>query len=253
MDKKDIIIIPTYNEKDNIASILEIVFRLYPELEIWVIDDNSPDGTAGIVSALAKNNPNIKLTIRPKKNGLGEAYKATLIRAQKMSDIRHIITMDADGSHNPAYIKTLIGSLSKYDMVIGSRYIKGGGLVGWSWWRLLISKGGNWYVRMVMGFRIHDATAGFVAYKWEVIKDMDIASIASSGYSYQIEFKNAVLEAGYTFTEIPIVFTDRQIGKSKMSYKIIFEGVLAPWPILGRRFLGLISHRPLRRHLDSQS
>ncbi len=234
---RDIIIIPTYNEKDNITKILRTTSRLYPDMEIWVVDDNSPDGTADIVSNISKSNPSIKLISRKSKTGLGDAYKETLAKIQKISDARFIVTMDADNSHNPVDIKNLIRALEKNDLSIGSRYVKGGGVKGWGFLRNLISRGGNLYARIIMGSPIRDATAGFVAFKKTMLDKFDVLSISSSGYSYQIEFKNKILEAGGRFCEVPIIFTDRKDGKSKMSGRIVVEGIFAPWKIAGRLIL----------------
>ena len=234
---RDVIIIPTYNEKDGITKILQTTNRLYPDMEIWVVDDNSPDGTAGIVSKISESNPNIKLISRKSKTGLGDAYKETLAKIQKINDIRFVVTMDADGSHNPLDIKKLIEALEKNDLSIGSRYVKGGGVKGWGFLRNLISRGGNLYARIITGSPVRDATAGFVAFRKTMLDRFDVLSISSSGYSYQIEFKNKILEVGGRFCEVPIIFTDREDGQSKMSGRIVIEGMFAPWKIAGRLIL----------------
>ena len=228
---RDIIVIPTYNEKDNITKILQTTSRLYPDMEIWVVDDNSPDGTANIVSKISEGNLNVKLISRKSKTGLGDAYKETLAKIQKMSDVRFVVTMDADGSHNPSDIKKLIEALEKNDLSIGSRYVKGGGVKGWGFLRNLISRGGNLYARIIMGSPIRDATAGFVAFRKTILERFDVLSISSSGYSYQIEFKSKILEVGGHFCEVSIIFTDREDGQSKMSGRIVIEGIFAPWKI----------------------
>lgn len=202
-----------------------------------MVDDNSPDGTANIVSEISESNSKIKLISRKSKTGLGDAYKETLAKVQKISDIRFVVTMDADNSHNPLDIKKLVGALEKNDLSIGSRYVKGGGVKGWGFLRNLISRGGNLYARIIMGSPIRDATAGFVAFRKTMLDKFDVLSISSSGYSYQIEFKNKILEVGGRFCEIPIIFTDREDGQSKMSGRIVTEGILAPWKIAGRLIL----------------
>mgnify|MGYP001600988626 CR=1 FL=1 len=229
---KDIIIIPTYNEKENIAEIISQVVTLQPQLEIWVVDDSSPDGTASIVSAIMKSNLKVKLIVRKAKTGLGDAYKDTLMKVQKMDDVRNIVTMDADGSHNPENIRDLLDVLSDNDLVIGSRYVRGGKIVGWGPLRFFLSYFGNIYNRIITGLPIKDGTAGFVAFRRKVVENIDFSKISGAGYAYQIEFKNALLKKGARYCEIPIAFIDRQVGKSKMSGKIVFEGLLMPWRIL---------------------
>jgi dolichol-phosphate mannosyltransferase len=229
---KDIVIIPTYNERDTIVGMIELVSGSYPGLEIWIVDDNSPDGTADLVRAVAGRNTRIKLIVRPQKSGLGDAYKDVLQRIQKLDDVGKIVTMDADNSHDPLYLREMLGALDEYDFVVGSRYVKGGKIVGWGWLRNLISRGGNTYVRMLTRLPIHDLTAGFVAFRAEALKKINFADISSSGYSYQMEFKNQLLRRGCSYKEIPITFVDRRVGQSKMSGKIVLEGILAPWKII---------------------
>ncbi len=229
---KRLILIPTYNEKENIASILSELLTLYSEVEIWVIDDNSPDGTAQIVEGIYLNHPRVKVIKRPKKSGLGDAYKDVLSKVQKMSDFSEILTMDADRSHDPKSVRHMFENLSRHDFVVGSRYVRGGRVSGWSKKRLALSWLGNLYTRMIMGFPVKDGTAGFVAFRRSIIEEIDFGSIASSGYMYQIEFKNTLLKKGAKHKEIPITFSERLLGQSKMSGKIIFEGLMMPWKIL---------------------
>jgi len=231
---KDIIIIPTYNEKENIRKILEHVGGLYPEMEIWIVDDSSPDGTQSIVSEMMEKNTRIKLFVRSLKTGLGDAYKYILSHVQSKNDVRHIVTMDADGSHDPASVRLLIEALTHHDLAIGSRYVRGGKVVGWDFKRLVLSYFGNIYSRFVTGLPVRDSTAGFVAFRFDALRTVDLGAISSAGYSYQIEFKGAMVKQGKTFREIPITFTERQMGKSKMSGHIILEGLLMPWRILAK-------------------
>ncbi len=231
---KDIIIIPTYNEKENIAYIVGRIAELYPDKEIWVVDDNSPDGTADIVRVLMEINPKIKLIVRKQKSGLGDAYKHVLKEAKTRDDIRHIVTMDADGSHDPVSVKDLLDALDEKDFSIGSRYVKGGKVSGWDKRRLALSYIGNLYSRFITGSPVKDGTAGFVAFKAKHLQDMDLDAISSAGYSYQIEFKGNMIKSGKTFREVPITFTERQLGKSKMSRQIITEGLKMPWSILSK-------------------
>lgn len=231
---KKIVVIPTYNEKEAITPILMEVIEKYPDFHIMVVDDNSPDGTAGIVSALAQKHPHLSLISRPGKQGLGAAYKDVLSRIKKMSDVEAVVTVDADGSHDPSYIQALLRALATADVSVGSRYVRGGGVVGWSFWRLLLSFGGNFYVNVITGIPVRDSTAGFVAFRKSTLDAIDIDAIPSTGYAYQIEFKNAVLAAGKKITEVPIQFVERKVGNSKISRAIVLEGIRAPWHILFR-------------------
>jgi dolichol-phosphate mannosyltransferase len=229
---KDVVIIPTYNEHDTIGEIVGRIRSLYPLVEIWIVDDNSPDGTSSVVKGMMLDDPLLNVLVREKKNGLGDAYKDILSRLQFRNDIGRIVTMDADGSHNPIYIQELLSSLAGADVSIGSRYIKGGSIMGWGWLRNLISRGGNTYVRTIISSPVHDLTSGFVAFTTKALDKIHLTDISSSGYSYQMEFKNKLLQAGCSFVEIPIIFEDRRVGKSKMSGKIIAEGIVTPWRIL---------------------
>jgi dolichol-phosphate mannosyltransferase len=235
-NKRKIVLIPTYNELENIQIIIPRIMVLHPDLEIWVIDDGSPDGTADAVRSLMRAYPKIQLIVREKKDGIGEAYKHALRIVQKQPDIAFIATMDADGSHEPAKLAELFGALAESDLAIGSRYVKGGGgMSDAGMYRSLLSQGGNLYARTILGHGIKDSTAGFVAFRHSALDGVDIDTISSSGYSYQIDFKNKLLEHGRTFVEIPISFPDRQIGVSKMSGRIVREAIVTPWKIAFRR------------------
>ncbi len=242
---KKIVVIPTYNEREAITPILMEVMEKYPAVHIMVVDDNSPDGTADIVSALAKKHPQLSLISRPGKQGLGAAYKDVLARIKKMSDVEAVVTMDADGSHDPSYIQELLRALTRADASVGSRYVRGGGVVGWSFWRLLLSFGGNFYVNIITGIPVRDSTAGFVAFRKSTLDAIDLDAIPSTGYAYQIEFKNAVLKAGKKITEVPIQFVERKVGASKISHKIILEAIYAPWRILEKK---IVQHFTSRRN-----
>jgi dolichol-phosphate mannosyltransferase len=229
---KDVVVIPTYNEKENIRDIVNQVTTLYPNFEVWIVDDNSPDGTASIVSDISAKNSKIRLYSRSGKTGLGDAYRFIHSKIKNDKSIRYVITMDADGSHDPRSIKDLINALSNHDLAVGSRYIRGGKIVGWGIVRFVLSYFGNIYSRIITGLPINDGTAGFVAFRRTIIDNIDFSSIPSAGYSYQIEFKNAVIQNGGKYCEVPITFTDRQVGKSKMSGHIVAEGLIMPWRIL---------------------
>ncbi|HEX7724162.1 MAG TPA: glycosyltransferase [Candidatus Paceibacterota bacterium] len=234
---RKIVFIPTYNEKDSIIGLLEQMVRLYPDLEIWVIDDNSPDGTGAIVTAFAKKHPQVRLVTRTEKNGLGEAYKHAIHMVQNQPDVFAVLTMDADGSHDPLKVGELFAALgTTADVAVGSRYVPGGAISGWDRRRLALSAGGNFYVRALTGFPIRDATAGFVAYKRSALDRINLSTISSAGYSFQIEMKNALVETDARFTEVPITFYERRLGVSKVSGNIIAEGLLIPWHIMLQKF-----------------
>lgn len=232
----DIILIPTYNEKENIKLIVAEIFNILPAVKILVIDDNSPDGTATAVKFLMEKYSNLSLLERQHKTGLGDAYKDAISKVVKDKGIRSIITMDADGSHSPEYIKEFLNHIDNYDLIIGSRYVAGGGVSAWNFWRRLLSKFGNLYVRMLVASEINDLTAGFICVRREILERIDFNNIDSSGYAYQIEFKCHCLYAlRAKIKEIPIIFKSRRGGESKISNQIISEGILAPWRILFKR------------------
>ena len=235
---RKIVLIPTYNEKENIQKMLPLLLGQYPDIEIWVIDDNSPDGTGEAVRGILSSEKRVTLISRKEKNGLGEAYKHALKLIQLMPDVEAVATMDADGSHDPSRLAYLFEALKTHDLAIGSRYTEGGGgMKDMGVYRDFLSRGGNLYARLIIGFSIRDSTAGFVAFRKSALELIDLSSIASSGYSYQIEFKNKFLEAGRTHIEVPITFLDREIGVSKMSGNIIREAIMVPWRIIGRRMM----------------
>ncbi|MDP3963534.1 MAG: polyprenol monophosphomannose synthase [bacterium] len=226
---RDVIVIPTYNERESIAGLLEAVFAAVPAAHVLVIDDSSPDGTAKIVVDLRMRYPQLDLLVRPKKSGLGSAYIETFKRLVGDDTIRTITTMDADWSHNPAYLPRLFGEHDNgYDVVIGSRYIAGGGVPRWEAWRRFLSFGGNMYARLVTGAPIRDLTAGFVSFRRQLLARMDLDRISSEGYAYTIESKCLAHRAGARIKEIPIIFEERRGGESKLSRHIIREGIMAP-------------------------
>jgi dolichol-phosphate mannosyltransferase len=234
---KDIIVVPTYNEKNNITMIISRIFQAVPHVHIVVVDDNSPDGTADEVRRIIKTYDNrVRLFERKSKEGLGAAYKDILSRLAKDSEISSVVTMDADGSHDPIYLPVLFEQARFADLVIGSRYVERGGVKNWERWRMYLSRFGNLYSRVLTGVGINDLTAGFVCMKGDLLRKIDFSQLGSSGYSYQIEFKTyCVSEIGATYKEIPIIFKNRIGGESKLSKHIIFEGIKAPLGIFLRR------------------
>ena len=223
-----LVIIPTYNEKENICNIIHAIFSLNEKFHVLVIDDGSPDGTAALVRELQQQySRELFLEERRGKLGLGTAYihgfKWALARGY-----RFIFEMDADFSHNPADLNRLYGAC-KYedaDVAIGSRYVKGGGTVNWPKDRILLSKGGSLYTRLITWMPVRDTTAGFVCYKKEVLEAINLDEIRFLGYAFQIEMKFAAWKLGFKIKEVPIIFEDRKLGNSKMHKGIVKEGIL---------------------------
>ncbi|MFA4930935.1 MAG: polyprenol monophosphomannose synthase [Patescibacteria group bacterium] len=228
--KRKIVIIPTYNERDNIVDLIEEIFQFVPDITVLVIDDNSPDQTAFYVKKLQSAYQRLKLIERPGKLGLGTAYKLGFKYALD-HDYDYIMEMDADFSHDPAVLENFFLNIEKNDLVIGSRYIRGGRLVNWPLTRWLLSYLASIYVRLVTGLPIRDTTAGFKCFKKEVLKSINLREIMSEGYSFQIEMHYQAWKNGWRIKEIPITFVDRSAGQSKMSYKIIWEAFLTPWKL----------------------
>ncbi|MBU0648065.1 polyprenol monophosphomannose synthase [Patescibacteria group bacterium] len=228
--KKKIIVIPTYNERDNICELIEEIFLLVPDIFLLVIDDNSPDGTGQIVKDLQRQYPKVILIERSGKLGLGTAYKLGFKYALE-HNFDYIMEMDADFSHDPAVLENFFLNVEKYDLVIGSRYIRGGRLVNWPLLRWALSYLASFYVRLITGLPIKDTTAGFKCFKKEVLQSINLNEIISEGYSFQIEMHYKAWKNGWRIKEIPITFVDRSNGISKMNNKIIWEAIWTPWKL----------------------
>ena len=225
---KTIIISPTYNERKNIEQLVDMVIGENPELHLLIVDDNSPDGTGEKVKKLQTEYKNLFLETRPKKSGLGTAYIFGFKWAlEKKYD--NIIQMDADLSHNPKDLPRMVNNLQKYDLVIGSRYINGISVVNWPLRRLMLSYGANAYSRVITGMPIMDGTGGFKAWKSSVLSSIDLDSVKSQGYSFQIEMNFRAWVKKFNIKEIPIIFSDRTIGQSKMSKTIVYEAIFMVW------------------------
>lgn len=222
---KTLILIPTYNEYDNLRSLLEAIFSNAPETDVLIIDDNSPDGTGKLADEISKENSRLHVMHRAGKLGLGTAYIAGFKYAIA-HDYDAAFEMDADFSHDPRYLPDFLQAIQQADLVIGSRYVPGGGTPNWSLLRRFISGGGNTFVHLVLGLPIHDCTAGFRCYRRQVLERIDLDSVQSQGYAFQVELTQRVLQQGFKIVEIPITFMDRRLGKSKMSKKIFIEGFL---------------------------
>ena len=234
---RTIVVIPTYNECDNIQPMAEALWALgVPDLSILIVDDASPDGTSEVVEALAQKNPGrITLLRRASKLGLGTAYKEGFSRALAMG-AEAIVQMDADFSHSPSYIPEMVRRLDDYDVVVGSRYVRGGRLdERWDFWRFLLSWWANTiYTRLILRSHTLDTTAGFKAWRRATIEGIGLDRIHSNGYDFQVEMAYVSEKLGYKVLEIPIYFEDRRIGKSKMDVPVKIESALRVWDVLAR-------------------
>ena len=226
-----LVIIPTYNERDNIEAVTAAVQRDLPGAHVLIIDDHSPDGTGDIADALAKRNSTIQVLHRAGKMGLGTAYLAGFERAIDQR-YDYVFEFDADFSHDPKYLAPMLDHLrSGADVVVGSRYVDGGGTLNWGPGRKLISRGGSLYARTILGVTLNDLTSGFVGYRRGVLEGIGLSGVRSNGYSFQIEMKYRALRAGYRIVEHPIIFVDRRVGQSKMSRQIFIEALTMVWKL----------------------
>lgn len=236
MTGKTVVLLPTYNERENVTRIVPQIFATAPDLHILVIDDNSPDGTAEAVRGLMQIYPNLDLFSRPAKQGLGEAYKAGMRRMLADTRVERIFSMDADGSHAPEYLPDMLRASETHEFVIGSRYAKGGGVENWEMWRYLLSRWGNIYARSITGLPVKDLTAGFTCIRASLLRKIDFSHLEASGYAFLMELKfRAIRTLGGSFKEVPIMFKARWEGESKISRHIIREGLLAPWKLRFKR------------------
>ncbi|MEW5850871.1 MAG: polyprenol monophosphomannose synthase [Myxococcota bacterium] len=231
MANEAVVLIPTYNERENLPSIVGEVLRTAP-VDVLVIDDNSPDGTGAVADGLADADKRVHVLHRPGKQGLGRAYIAGFKWALQQP-YKYIFEMDADFSHQPRYLPDFLHEIQSYDLVLGSRYIRGGGTVNWGLLRKIISRGGSLYARSILNaglppgnVHVKDLTGGFKCFRREVLEAIDLDSIESSGYAFQIEMTYRAHRKGFRIKEIPIVFYEREAGRSKMSQKIVVEAML---------------------------
>lgn len=220
-----LVCIPTYNEAENIAGIVDRVLRSAPDVRILVVDDDSPDGTGAVVDGLTLRDPRVSALHRSARQGLGAAYRAAFSWA-----LRHghdvVVEMDADGSHRPEELPRLLSALGDADVAVGSRWIPGGGVVGWPFSRRLLSRGGSLYARLALGIEQRDATSGYRAYRADAVRRIGFAGIESTGYAFQIEMLRGAVREGLRIVEVPITFEDRRLGTSKMSTRIVAEAVV---------------------------
>jgi dolichol-phosphate mannosyltransferase len=223
------VVIPTYNEKDNIAAMVAAIAALpVPNLQILIVDDSSPDGTADIVRKLAASHPGLHLLVRAKKDGLGQAYIHGFLHALEHG-ASAIVQMDADFSHDPADIPRLLNGLNEADVILGSRYSHGISVINWPLRRLLISMAGNVYARLITGLPFHDITGGFKAWRAATLAAIDVKSVNANGYSFQIITTFRAWQKGSRIVEVPITFTERREGQSKMNNSIIKEAIWVVW------------------------
>jgi dolichol-phosphate mannosyltransferase len=226
---RGLVIVPTYNESQNIATLVRSALDADPRLDILVVDDNSPDKTGDLVESLARTEPRLHLLRRPGKMGLGTAYRDGF-RWALARDYELILEMDADFSHSPSHLPELLAASEKADFVLGSRYLDGKvTIVNWPISRLLLSYGANIYARIITGMRLWDATGGFKCFHRRVLEAIDLGDVRSNGYAFQIEMSFRAMRKGFKPIEIPIVFTDRTEGESKMSGHIVREAIFMVW------------------------
>ena len=224
-----LVVVPTYNERDNLAALVEAVHRSAPEADLLVVDDASPDGTGALGDEIGARDPRVKVLHRTGKLGLGTAYVEGFRRA--LSEGYDVVCeMDADHSHDPGYLPRFMAAIEAgADVVVGSRNVPGGGVEGWGLGRHVLSKGGSLYARSILGVGIHDLTTGYKAYTRRALLAIDVETLRSNGYSFQIETTYRALRKGLRVVEVPIVFVDRRAGRSKMSRRIFAEAISEVW------------------------
>lgn len=227
--ERPVVVIPTYNEAENIGRLVPQILAQDPRLSVLVVDDNSPDGTAAIVRSLPDFGGRVKLLSRERKQGLGPAYRAGFKHVLENTDHDAIFEMDADFSHDPAALPQFLREIAVCDLVVGSRYLHGITVVNWPLSRLILSVGANHYAQLITGLPVKDCTGGFKCFRREVLESLPLDKITSDGYSFQIEVNYHVWKRGFRIREIPIMFVDRQVGVSKMSRRIIWEAAWMVW------------------------
>lgn len=236
-----LVVIPTYNERDNIERIVAEVLSLPHDLHVLVVDDNSPDGTGKLIEDWSKKEPRVHVLHRPGKMGLGGAYIAGFKWALAGTDAACVFEMDADFSHDPHAIPEFLDLIRDADLVVGSRYVKGVTVINWPLSRLFLSVAANVYTRLITGMPLHDATGGFKCYRRAVLEALPLDRIRSDGYSFQIEINFHVWKRGFRIVEMPIIFTDRLVGQSKMSRRIVWEAAFMVWKL---RFASILKKIP---------
>jgi len=219
-----LVVIPTYNEAENLQPLLVRLLAAMPTAHVLVVDDNSPDGTGAVADTLSAADSRVHVLHRDAKHGLGAAYLAGfawgLARGYEV-----LVEMDADGSHRPEQLSRLLAALAEADLVLGARWVPGGSVVNWPWHRELLSRGGNTYTRLALGLPLHDATGGYRAFRAATLRTLDLADVSSQGYCFQVDLAWRVVRAGFHVVEVPITFVERERGESKMSPAIVREAL----------------------------
>jgi dolichol-phosphate mannosyltransferase len=226
--RRALVCLPTYDEAESLRPMVAAILAAVPSVEILVVDDDSPDGTGRIADALAAADPRVHVLHRAAREGLGRAYLAAFAWALAR-DYRLVLEMDCDFSHDPRHLPRMLAAADGADLVLGSRYVEGGGTVNWGLRRRLLSRGGSLYARAILGLSIRDLTGGFKCFRREVLEAIDLASVRSLGYAFQVELTWRAVRMGFRVEEIPIVFEDRRVGRSKMSRRIVAEAVGRIW------------------------
>jgi dolichol-phosphate mannosyltransferase len=224
------VIVPTLNERENLPSLAEAIFAQPVGADLLVVDDNSPDGTGTLADEMARANPRLRVLHRPGRMGIGSAYVAGF-QASLREGYDAVVTMDADWSHDPSYLPALVSGAEHYDLVVGSRYLHGISVVNWTLARLMLSQGGNAYVRAIAGLPLRDCTSGFQCIRRAPLEAIGLEKIRTNGYSFLVELKYRIFRGGFSLTEVPIVFTQRRHGRTKMTRKEIFVSLLNVWKL----------------------
>jgi dolichol-phosphate mannosyltransferase len=228
--RKALLCLPTYDERENLAPMIDAILAAVPQVDVLVIDDNSPDGTGRLADEIAAREARVRVLHRAGKEGLGRAYLAGFAWALDR-DYGLVLEMDCDFSHDPSYLPGMLAAAEEADLVLGSRYVEGGGTVNWGLLRKLISRGGSFYARTILGLSVRDLTGGFKCFRREVLEAIDLPSVECTGYAFQIELTYRAARRGFRVREIPIVFADRRVGHSKMSRRIVLEAIRKVWSI----------------------
>jgi dolichol-phosphate mannosyltransferase len=233
--RRAVICLPTYDERENLAPVLAAIHEVVPAVDVLVVDDDSPDGTGRLADELAARDPRVHVLHRAAKQGLGRAYLAGFAWALERG-YPLVLEMDADFSHDPRHLPALLAASGGADLVLGSRYVPGGGTVNWGLRRRLISRAGSLYARTLLGVPVRDLTGGFKCFRREVLEAVDLPSVECSGYAFQIELTWRAIRRGFRVVEVPIVFADRRVGRSKMSRRIVLEAIHKVWRMRSSRF-----------------
>jgi len=245
--RRALVCLPTYDERENLAPVVAAIHAAAPEVDVLVVDDDSPDGTGRVADELAARDPRVKVLHRAAKEGLGRAYLAGFAWALERG-YGLVLEMDADFSHDPAYLPTLLAAAEDADLVLGSRYVPGGGTSNWGLGRRLVSRGGSAYARAILGVQVRDLTGGFKAWRASTLADVPFDGIHAGGYVFQIETTFRASRAGARVREVPIVFSDRRIGQSKMSRRILVEALLIVINLWWEEQRGRLRRKPAEEH-----